>query len=341
MKNRIDSIFSKPDSTSRALRILAYGPTKSGKSHLIFSATEVGPLFWQDTERGSDFYPPDHGHGFRVLFSKDPMKTIEAIAAANEMVKNGAKFRPIVAVDSASSIWFQQQEVAEELSDKMTKGRSKDRTVFRAWGPAKKPLKKLYEMLHTAQCDVIFTARGKPGYKVVNNEPIETGLKPDIERNLPFSVDLILEMGVRDTKGAPPKAKDFFAKVTGTRSPSIDGNEPPIHIGRIFYNPKFSDLLEAALEGNKPTEVEETVKAQADGMAGSPTTWNDLVKRLPDGWTEERAKQELAEVFGKGETSNMGLYWVYIQGIDKDAANKQNGSSGVAPIEDSEAGGGG
>ena len=334
MSDTLETLFEAPAAVSRALRVLVYGPTKSGKSHFIHTATQIGPLYWQDTERGSDFYPPDHGFGFRVLYSKDPMKTIEAVAAANALAAQGGP-TPTVATDSASSIWFQQQEVAESLSDKWSGGRAKQ-TSFRAWGPAKKPLKRLYEMLHASICHVIISARAKIWYEVVNNEPIERGLKPDIEKGLPFAVDVILEMGVKEVKSGPPKANDYFAKVVGTRSASVDGSQPPIHIGRVFYNPKFSDLLVASLEGHAPSEVEGTVVRQAAGAAGAPVNWAQLVTKLPDNWDEARASAALGEVFGEYNPADILLYYLYIIGKAEDEKDGVDGTSPSGQEESTE-----
>ena len=91
-----------------------YGLPKRGKSHFVSTGTEVGPLYWIDTEGGSDYYSPTEGHGFRVLRCTDPRHAIQAVEAASASVNGGV--RPVVAVDSFSSAWFSQQEVAEELT---------------------------------------------------------------------------------------------------------------------------------------------------------------------------------------------------------------------------------
>ena len=114
MINTLDKLFKAPEATERPLRILVYGPTKRGKSHFVFTGTAVGPLYWIDTEQGSGFYDDAAGHGFKVLHSMDPNHAIQAIEAASAAVNGGV--RPVVAVDSFSSVWFGQQEVAEALT---------------------------------------------------------------------------------------------------------------------------------------------------------------------------------------------------------------------------------
>ena len=54
-----------------------------------------------------------------------PAQAIAAIEAASAAVKDGN--RPVVAIDSFSSVWFNQQEVAEELTKQWSRGRGADR----------------------------------------------------------------------------------------------------------------------------------------------------------------------------------------------------------------------
>lgn len=307
----LNQMFRDPQPVERPLHMLVYGLSKTGKSHLVFSATDVGPLYWQDTESGADLYPGDHGYGFKVLPSKDPRKTIEAIKQASAMVKKDQP-RPIVAIDSMSSVWFQQKEVANQL------GGGRQKTPFWAWGPAKEPLNQLYELMHVARCHIIITARGKVAYEVSDSgEPTEKGLEPDVERNLPFAVDLVVRTHVAEIDGRKLKPEHFMATVVGTRSPSVDGNEPAIPIGRTFRDPKFSDFLDAMVEGVLPEAVEDTTAEQV----GQPRTWPEL-----KAWIEEHpelevdtAKAKLVEKFGGFDGGKVGEYYFYLQGLGDDS----------------------
>ena len=77
-----------------------------------------------------------------------------------------------------------------------------------------------------------------------------TGIVPDVERNLAYAVDLVVELGVDDPgKGKPPQPADYTALVVGSRSSAIP-------IGTLFHDPKLSDFLPAAaMEGAAPQEV--------------------------------------------------------------------------------------
>lgn len=301
---KIDELFKKPVMTERPLRILVYGLPKVGKSHLVFTATEISPLLWQDTEGGSDYYDPGQGYGFRVLKDRDPSKTVQAI----ELASSTAGKRPTVAVDSFSSTWFGQQEVAEELTARWSRGKTSGRASFRAWGPAKKPLKKLYDAMHSSQCHVIITARAKKKYEVDSKgEPKEVGLVADIERNLAYAVDLVVEVGLdKLKKGVLPKSQNFYALVVGSRSPDIP-------IGTIFRDPKFSDFLPATRKGETPEKIGNSVGEQVKAALDTPQSWVDLERKLKEkGWNIEQAKKLLVDKFGPFDVAMLEEYWEYL-----------------------------
>jgi hypothetical protein len=305
MSETLDRLFQEPKPTERPLRILVYGLPKHGKSHFVFTATEVGPLYWIDTEGGADYYDHAAGHGFKVLRSTDPAQAIQAVEAASAAT-NGE--RPVVAVDSFSSVWFNQQEVAEQLTKQWSKGRGGDRASFRAWGPAKKPLKKLYALLMETRCHVILTARAKERYEVTGGgEPKPVGLVPDVERNLAYAVDLIVEMSVTQTaKGKPPKPEGYTALVVGSRSPAIP-------IGTLFCDPKLADFLPAAMGGEIPEGVRDTIDAQVHTALVAPSTWTELQKILEGkGMDIEDAKAKLQAQFGPFNPARVEEYWEFL-----------------------------
>lgn len=306
--------FVTPEPTERPLRVLVYGLSKQGKSHFVFTATEVGPLYWIDSERGSDFYPPENGYGFQVAYTSDPEFVIKTLQQASREAANGDGLRPIVAIDSMSSIWFQQQEVAEQL-------RTSGYGNFRAWGPAKKPLKKLYDLMMKTSCHVIITARAKEDYEVDSKgTPKLQGLKPDVERNLAFAVDHLLLLYTNEEKDGKLEAEDYYGRVMGTRSPEEAG-ESHVPMGRVFKNPRFSDLLVAHLKGAPPTGIEDTAGAQVQRQLRAPKTYRDLVARMSGfGWSKEEVSDRLKEQFGAFDQTMLPEYWEYLEGVAEDDA---------------------
>jgi hypothetical protein len=325
--NTLEQLFRAPLPAERPIRVLVYGFSKSGKSHLVKTAAEVGPLYWIDTERGSDFYPSNIGHGFTVMYDRDPLAALKAVKLAHKMAET-SDVKPVVAIDSMSSIWFEQQEVAQRLTNE--RGGDKNRRAsFRSWADAKAPLKQLYEMFHWALCHIIITARAKEEY-VVNSrgEPTAIGTKPDIERNLPYSMDLILEMTVNSKKGQKPKPTDFVATIRGTRtSPDIQ----EMAIGSVFKDPKFSDFLVARLEGEAPTPIGSTAEEQINLALDAPLSYSELVARVKElGWDPQQATALLKREFGDFSGDMLPYYWSYIkeQNPDEHRAREDNREAG-------------
>jgi hypothetical protein len=283
-----------------------YGLSKRGKSHFVFTSAGVGPLYWIDTESGSDYYDSSEGHGFKVLRSTDPRQAIQAVEAASAAVNGDV--RPVVAIDSFSSIWFSQQEVAEQLTRQWSKGRGGNRASFRAWGPAKKPLKKLYDLMMTTRCHVIVTARAKERYEVSDaGEPVAKGLVPDVERNLAYAVDLIAKLDVNELpEGEQPSPDDYTALVVGSRSSAIP-------IGTLFRDPKLCLFLPATSEGEVPESVVDTVDEQVHKALTAPSTWSELKSILEGGnWDIDKAKRLLRQQFGSFNPVKVTDYWEYL-----------------------------
>jgi hypothetical protein len=304
--NKLDELFAVPDRTARPLRILAFAPAKKGKSHFCFTATDVGPLYWIDTERGSDFYDPTSNHGFKANHSVDPRVALEAIKAASSTPVQSA-----VAIDSMSSVWFEQQEVAERVTQGSKQ--SAKRASFRAWAVAKRPLTRLYNLMMGTQCHIIITARQKEDYEVNRKgEPTLLGIKPDVEKGLEHAVDVVLHMGIdKLSMGTKPKPENFWARVVGTRA--APGS--PIQIGDVFRNPKFSDFLALQMEGVAPTEVRHSAAEQAERAINAPQGWTELLQRtlsLKAGWTADVVRGLLKEEFGSFDAEATADYYDWL-----------------------------
>ena len=315
------SKFQPPSgATDRPLRILVYGYSKQGKSHFVHTATEIGILWWIDTEGGSDFYDPDgKGFGFKSLKTDDPSMAIAAISEASERYRTGAP-RPTVAIDSFSSMWFAQQEVARQLTEKWSHGRKKDRASYRAWGPAKAPLKALYDAIMKARCHVVVTARAKEEYEVsASGEPKAKGATPDVERNLAYAMDLQVLLGVDDLpKGKPAQPDNFKAVVMGSRDRDLP-------TGTALRNPKLADFLVVSHKGEKAQEVHRSAQDQVDAELDKPDSWGDLVSKVAEtfGWDEEKTKQFVKAKFGKFEPERLGEYWTFLKEQAQVSAQKE------------------
>jgi hypothetical protein len=327
----LKDLFDEQKNVKRPLRVLVYGASKNGKSHFVATAADIGPLFWIDTEHGSDFYNAERAHGFKVKKTSDVDFAIQAIRAADAEARNGSGPTPIVAIDSFSSTWYDQKEVAEKLT--VSFGRSKNaqtssRASFRAWGPAKRPLQALYNAIQGTVCHVIITARAKEDFVVDDSgAPKESlGLVPDMEKNLPYAVDIVLE--VRHTTDG------FEAIVRGTRTPQEEGwgRGKPLPIGTRFRNPKFADLMVALVEGTEgPGMVDDAISRQIETAERNP----DIPATFGELWSwcrlnkldVDAAKAWLREHFEKQDPSMVYEYYI---GLRDNLLKESNASAATA-----------
>ena len=226
----------------RGAKVACYGREGTGKTELVMSARNVGRLILLDTEGRSQYYDPDAGYGFEVKYSKSAEDALELLRYAEELHRQGEKV--VFGIDSYSSLWFAQQEVAEEAGATRT-GNAK----FHSWGVAKRPLKRLYAALFETPVDCIITMRAKPRYEqdVRTKEVKDYGYDvADTERGLGYTVDLIVELGRKQVEpGTPLIPDDYWAVVT--KSSGERDNKLPI--GTKITDPSFSKLVALRLEG--------------------------------------------------------------------------------------------
>lgn len=232
-----------PQLGARGVRCGLMGQPGTGKTEFVFgSIPKLARLYVVDTEGRSQYYDPDKHHGFEVLESKVPSDALELLRYVEHLYRQGEKV--VFAIDSTTPIWHHQQEVAEDIG-KTSFGTAR----FNSWGPAKKPIKELYKALYASPLDVVLTMRSKAKYvqdaqKKVKDMGYDVA---DMEKNLPYVLDLLLELGTEQKNpGVALTPEDFFAVVRKTSGPK-DNN--PLPIGRKLTNPSFGDIVAMRLEG--------------------------------------------------------------------------------------------
>jgi hypothetical protein len=174
---------------------------------------------------------------------------------------------------------------------------------------------------------VVITARGKEKYEVSKSgEPVAMGTVPDVERNLAYACDLIVELDVANAaKGKPSKPEDYVALVVGSRSPAIP-------IGTVFHDPNLGLFLPASAEGEAPEGVTDTIDQQVHNALVAPSTWAELKAILEGkGWDIDRAKEVLRQHFGAFSSAKVQEYWEYLM-----AHPEENCSAAEQPTEEAE-----
>lgn len=304
-----------PVIASRGSKVMVYGMEGTGKTEFVMSLCKYmaaqdppGQVFILDTEGRTQYYAKD-SYQFEVLYSVDPFDLLELLDYVEDLHSQG--HRVALGIDSFSSIWFEQQGVAEALG--ATKSGN---ATFSSWGPAKKPLKRFYAKMFATPIDVVVTARGKPKYEQESStrKVIDYGYDvPDAERGLGFAVDLVLEMRKDELKpGTPLKPDNFWAMVTKTSGPYEDN---PLPIGTQIRNPNFAKVVGLRLgDGGKGLPIADA-KVQLQVMRAAITNSSDLIAWTQQnlGWSKDDTLGRLKEQFGDLKPHDLGRYieWVY------------------------------
>lgn len=227
--------LGKPLQFARGAKVGVYGQFGTGKTELVMSATKVAHLLLLDAEGRSQYYDAEKDFGFEAIYSKNIQDAIDLLTYAEDLQRSGESV--VFGIDGWSSLWFEQQEVAERIGS-TSRGTAK----YASWGPAKKPIKKLYAMLYHTTVDCILTMRAKPKYEQAGRKVTAAGFDvPDTERGLGYAVDLVVEMTKQNLPpGTPLKPENFWCTVVKTSGPKEDN---PLPIGTVIKDPSFGKLL--------------------------------------------------------------------------------------------------
>ena len=280
--------LGEPVVRARGAKVACYGTEGTGKTELVMSARSVGRVLVLDTEGRTQYYK-QAGYGFEAMYSKSADDAIKLLEYAEELHAAGEKV--VFAIDSFSSLWFEQQEVAERVGATRSGG-----AKFSSWAVAKRPLKKLYAKLFSTPVDVIITMRAKPRYdQKKGGEVVDYGYNvPDTERGFGYAVDLIIEM---QRKPLPPgqelSPEDFRAVVVK----SSGERDNAIPIGTVIKDPTFDKLLDLRLEGEAGgMEFDEDVLLQVGQAVEDQAGLVSWIKSL--GLKPRDVKEQLILKFG-------------------------------------------
>jgi len=264
------------------------------------SATKIAHLLLLDAEGRSQYYKPEADHGFEAIYSKSVQDAIDLLAYAEQLHASGT---PVVfGLDGWSSLWFEQQEVAERIGS-TGRGTAK----YSSWGPAKKPIKQLYAMLFNTTVDCIITIRAKPKYSQEGGKVTKHGYDaPDTERGLGYAVDLVVEMSKQDLPpGTPMKPEHFWCTVVKTSGPKEDN---PLPIGTVIKDPSFGKLLGLRQVGSETLKIAGgDVELQVlEATITSSKQLSDLIVRF--GLDEDGVFAHLKEKLGAYQNSKLPDY---------------------------------
>jgi hypothetical protein len=238
-KNMID-ILKPAESTMAYLKAGLLGFNGSGKT---FTAKEIAiglhgyikstkPIFFIDTETGSDFMIPAFKRaGIEMLVAKT-----RAFADVIQILKDTDGQCDIGIIDSITHVW-------RELCEAYKKKKHTNRLYFQHWAELKDEWQRFTDLYVNCNTHLILCGRAGYEYDYFENEEgkkelMKTGTKMKVETEFGFEPSLLIEMD-RMKKATPknPELKGWTHRATilKDRTDMIDGEQ--------FDDPKFEVFL--------------------------------------------------------------------------------------------------
>lgn len=188
------------------------------------------PVFFLDTETGSDFLIPKFKeHKIDLYASKS--RAFNDLLEAIKMAETNAS---VLIIDSVSHFW-------QEIQDAYKKANNKKRLTYYDWGPIKDEWRKFTDLYLNSNVHIIMCGRAAEILEPTQNddgvkELTKVGTKMKVEKDLGYEPSLLVEME-REFKmedGRRSKVWDHTCYVLKDRSQLIHGMK--------FLNPTFKDF---------------------------------------------------------------------------------------------------
>jgi hypothetical protein len=234
-------LFMKAEVTSAYLKMGVMGFAGSGKTYTS-AHTAIGlvhhmqslsvpyadkPVFFLDTETGSDWVIPQFGAADIPLFTAKTRSFQDLLASVKEAEKDAS----LLLVDSISHFW-------KELCDSYMKAKKRNRLQFEDWSFLKGEWGKFTDLFINSQLHIIIC--GRAGYEYdyflddAGKKNLEkTGIKMKAEGEMGYEPSLLVlmerEMDMETLKVSRT------ASVIKDRSTAIDGKK--------FHNPTFESFM--------------------------------------------------------------------------------------------------
>ena len=244
------TLFQPADNTSAFLKMGLLGFAGSGKTKTA-SLTAIGlvqmmrearidyagkPVFFIDTETGSDWVRPDFDAAGIKLYTAKTRAFSDLLKAVPEAQANGS----LLLIDSISHFW-------KELTDTYSKRKADEykkstyRLQFQDWGFLKGEWSKFTDLFINSPLHIILCGRAGYEYDYFEDdagkkELEKTGIKMKAEGEMGYEPSLLVLMERHQTIEGGTVAKTWReATVLKDRSTLLDG--------KVFVNPQFETFL--------------------------------------------------------------------------------------------------
>jgi len=205
-------MFVKASGVNKKLKVLVYGPSGAGKTHLALTFPKVAAI---DCEGGTELF--SDRFDFDVLRTKN----IDEVLAALESID--PKEYGTVVVDPVTVLWqvlMEAGQIAAENRAKRQRRNPEEATLTpRDWGIIKRKVNALYTRLVNMPVHVVVCGRIKDVNESRGTEVVKVGERVDAEKSTEYLFDIIIKLVIENGKRIGIVEKDRSGKLQGKRIP--------------------------------------------------------------------------------------------------------------------------
>lgn len=243
------SLFKKAEAGNAFLKMAMYGDTGSGKTltssliaiglakHLRSLKMELPPVFFVDTETGSDWMEPVFKKAGVDLYTVKTRAFVDLKQAVQEADASNA----ILIVDSISHFW--EELMQSFLSSKKQRVGQHARLEIQDWNVIKPNWAEFTKLFLNSNAHIIVCGREASIYETVEDESsgkkqmIASGTRMAAEKGLGYEASLLVQMASVQQQNKRAKEKRIV------RRANIQKDRGRLLDGRSFDNPTFENFL--------------------------------------------------------------------------------------------------
>lgn len=270
-------IFKKPEKTKKALKVLLYGDTGTGKSTFALSFPDNAIV---DSEDGYTFYKENPNIALMVTTNSiyDLEEALDEVE--NELLPENAI--KTLTIDSVTKFYNNLQVVQQNLVEKRAKRKGQDvddaNLSQREWGKIKNIMKRINDtqlMLASQGINIVNVAQEKEIKEKRGDNWVVVGYKPDTANGIAFDYDIILRLTTEEDKKT--KEVKYFGEVLKDRTQKYKKHD-------VIENPSFKNWEDVYNNNiNKKEAVvnfrSETTKDE-ERMANDEASAKDLAETI-------------------------------------------------------------
>ena len=284
------SLLKAPEVVKRALKVLCFGDSGTGKTTFALSFPKN---VITDSEDGYAFYK--NNPNIALMATTNSIYDLEEILDEVEELIENDKIGTFT-TDSISKFYANLQYVYQDLVEKRARRKGQDvddaGLSQREWAKIKTTLKRIGDtklMMSSKGVNIVDVAQQKDIQEKRGDSFVKVGVAPDYVKNANYDYDIIINMYTEEDKKTGET--HYYGKILKDRTGKYKKNE-------IIENPSFENWEEIYNGYSKAKEsvvnfksdyAKDTAKTEADEASATELA-NQIKAFLKDASAEEKAK---------------------------------------------------